>query len=229
MAGSPTCGKISTGMRWIASAAQRAIAMRATTTVIGLVRAARTRRMVLLARLRNEWLDISGGRGDAQQTAPDSQPRQRIVDLGLREKPLGFRHFVDVSEARLIASGGLLSGRPRSRYFNRRVSCDAAGALEIGNRAIPLGAQINRDLLVASCFGADSSRLRALPGSDRRQFHDREVDAEPNRIVLNVGSEAVQSTEDSAIEFSAGAASIGGSLQIEARKIGARQRPEPGL
>src|SRR5580704_12084707 len=105
MAGSPTCGKISTGMRWMASAAQRAIAMRATITVIGLVRAASTRRMVFLlsiAYFRNEWLDISSGRGDAQQTTPDSEPCQRVVDLGLREQPLSLRHFVDISEARLI-------------------------------------------------------------------------------------------------------------------------------
>src|ERR1022692_2658029 len=47
MAGSPTCGKISTGMRRTARMAHRAMAINATTTVSGLRSAARTRRMLL--------------------------------------------------------------------------------------------------------------------------------------------------------------------------------------
>src|SRR5579864_5251198 len=105
MAGSPTCGKISTGMRRMASAAQSAMATRATTTVIGLDRAARTRRTMFsprdgsLAYLDDKGLNIPGGGGDAQQAAPDAESRQCVVDLGLREQPLGFRHVVNVSEA----------------------------------------------------------------------------------------------------------------------------------
>src|ERR1700681_1335514 len=98
----------------MASAAQSAIAMRATITVIGLERAASTRRIFCsLANLGDKWLDISGGGGDAQQTLPDSEARQSVVDLGLREQTLSLGHFVDVPETRLIASSGLLSGRAR--------------------------------------------------------------------------------------------------------------------
>src|ERR1035441_3019638 len=148
MAGSPTCGKISTGMRRTARTAHRAMAINATTTVSGRRRAARTMRMLLpqvcqdalwgrpsacgclsgrlagvdagrrtgvlphtaysLADLRCAWPDVSGCRSHRQQSAPDAQPRQRIVDFGLREQALGLRDFVDIAEPRFVTGGGLL-------------------------------------------------------------------------------------------------------------------------
>src|SRR5690242_5145013 len=101
MAGSPTCGKISTGMRRTARTAHNAMAMSATMTVMGRPRAARTRRIWgtlrsherergtqecvrhSFAGLRYEWLDVAGGGSDGQQGAPDTEPGERVVDLGL--------------------------------------------------------------------------------------------------------------------------------------------------
>src|ERR1039458_7643951 len=130
MAGSPTCGKISTGMRRTARTAHRAMAISATTTVSGLRSAASTsliewgaalqvcagppgpaqagvdagRRTGVLPHtacslpdLRPEGPDVAGWRSHRQQPAPHAQPGERVVDFGLREKPLGFRHFVDVA------------------------------------------------------------------------------------------------------------------------------------
>src|ERR1017187_9162139 len=178
MAGSPTCGKISTGMRRTARTAHSAMAIKATTTVSGLRRAARTRRILpslfsqggadlqvcagppgpapswheqagvdagrrtgvlphaegaSLTDLRHEGPDVSGCRCHRKQLAPDTQPGERIVDFGLREQPLGLRHFVDVAEPRLVARRGLLSGRARGRYLDRRIRRNPAGALHGGD------------------------------------------------------------------------------------------------
>src|ERR1035441_8090469 len=110
MAGSPTCGKMSMGMRRTARTAHRAIAIKATTTVMGLLRAARTRRMMpapsrhSLACLGDEGPDVPGCGSHAEQSPPDSQPRQRFVNFSLREEPLGLRHLVDIAQPGLIAS-----------------------------------------------------------------------------------------------------------------------------
>src|ERR1035437_6023013 len=102
---------MSAGMRSSASTAQSAIAIRATTTVNGRLRAAKTRRMLLTC-LRQEWLNVSGRGGHSQQPAPDTEAGQRIVDFGLREQVLRFRYLIDVPQARLIAGRG--SGEHKS-------------------------------------------------------------------------------------------------------------------
>src|SRR5450755_4751601 len=100
MAGSPTCGKMSTGIRRTARSAKSAIAIRATTTVMGRLSAARTNRMhplaASLAGLQKKRLKIAGRGCNLQQAAPYTQPSQRVVDLRLCEQALGFRHFIDV-------------------------------------------------------------------------------------------------------------------------------------
>src|ERR1039457_1296258 len=128
MAGSPTCGKMSIGIRWIARIEHNATAMMATTTVMGRERASRTRRICWLpvaqwarslTHLREERLKIASGRRDAQQAAPDSQTGQCFVDLGLREQPLRLRHLVDVCEPGWITSRRLTGGGAGSGYLDR--------------------------------------------------------------------------------------------------------------
>ena len=55
----------------------------------------------LPAGLGHEGLNVAGGGGHAEQSAPDAEAGQGIVDLGLREQALRFGDFVDVAEARL--------------------------------------------------------------------------------------------------------------------------------
>src|SRR6185436_6353765 len=107
MAGSPPFGKMSTGMRCSARTAHRAIASNATTTVRGLESAASTRRMGLAADLGDERLDVAGRRGYSQQPAPDSQPGEGVVDLGLRQEALRIGHLIDGAETGLVAGGCL--------------------------------------------------------------------------------------------------------------------------
>src|ERR1035441_5954011 len=116
MAGSPTWGKISTGIRSTASSAHRAMAIRAMTTVTGRLRAANTRRMVhlfgqSLTGLGEEGLKIAAGRRDFEQRAPDVQAGQSVVDLSLHEQPLSLRHVIDRRQPRLVPHRGLLQGR----------------------------------------------------------------------------------------------------------------------
>src|SRR5690348_1191352 len=104
MAGSPTFGKISTGMRSTARKAASAMAINATRTVTGRRRAAKTRRMFhlpgnSLAGLREERLDVAGCGGHSKQRAPHAEPGESIIDLGLSQQPLRFGYFVDVPQA----------------------------------------------------------------------------------------------------------------------------------
>src|SRR5471030_3122085 len=118
MAGSPTCGKMSTGIRCTASTAHNATAINATTTVKGLVRAAKTRRMILhsSAGFCREGPDISRRRSHAKQAAPDAEARQRVVNLRLGQQTLGFRYLVDIAQPGLVTGGRLLHRCLRRRY-----------------------------------------------------------------------------------------------------------------
>jgi hypothetical protein len=52
-------------------------------------------------------LQVALGGRDSQQRAPDAELRQRVVDLRLRQQPLGVRYFNDGPQASAIASQGL--------------------------------------------------------------------------------------------------------------------------
>src|SRR5579863_9214464 len=98
MAGSPTWGKISTGMRLSARPAQRAIARRATTTVMGRERAASTsfiRTRLSFGGLGDKRLEVARGGCDAEKATPDGEACEGVVDLGLREEALGFGYVVN--------------------------------------------------------------------------------------------------------------------------------------
>src|ERR1035438_4170483 len=150
MAGSPTCGKISTGIRRSASAAHKAMAISATTTVNGRDRAAKTRRMLFFRGsprgLRDEGLNTAGRGRNAKQTAPDVEPGKRVVDFSLRQQPLRFGDLIDVSQTSLITRAGLLRRIAGGGHLHWRVGGDALRAIESGSGAVPLRAKINCDL-----------------------------------------------------------------------------------
>ena len=54
---------------------------------------------------------VAGGGGHGEETAPDGEAGQRVVDLGLGEQALRVGDFGDVAEAGLIARGRLPSRR----------------------------------------------------------------------------------------------------------------------
>jgi hypothetical protein len=61
----------------------------------------------------------------------------------------------------------------RGRYLDRSVGRNPAGALQRATAAIPLRAQIRRDLLRPGGLRADRGRLRGLTRLDRRQIASR--------------------------------------------------------
>src|SRR5579864_2222156 len=98
MAGSPTWGKISTGIRRTARNANRAIVISATSTVIGRLSAARTNRMLplsSLAGLEQKRLNISSHGCDFEQAPPDAQASQRVIYLRLCQQALRLGDFID--------------------------------------------------------------------------------------------------------------------------------------
>ena len=68
--------------------------------------------------------------------------------------------------------------------------------------------------------------MRGFAGPERRQVEHGKGDGEAEGVILHVGREAVDAAEDLAVGLRAGAARVGGALQVEARKVGALQRAE---
>src|SRR5208283_3797391 len=194
MAGSPTWGKMSTGIRVKARTAQSAMATKATTTVNGLDRAANTKRILSCFRgqsshhLRDEGFNVSRCSRYAQESSPHAQAGQNIVNFRLSEKPLCFGNLIDVAESGLIARCRLLRGRARGRYLYRRAGGNAARTVQCRHCTIPLCPEIHSNLLGPSCLRPDGGALRSFPGVQRRQVKNRKRDAKAECIVLNVGS-----------------------------------------
>src|ERR1035437_3721452 len=144
MAGSPPLGKMSTGIRCNARRAPSAMASRATTMVIGLLRAAKTTRMQTyfccghsLACLAHEWLEVSRRGRQTQQCAPNAQMGKGIVDLRLREQALRFRNLIDCAETRFITSRRLLCRGARGGDLHWGVCRNFSCAAKLSERDIP--------------------------------------------------------------------------------------------
>src|SRR6266545_807149 len=104
MTGRLRLGKISTGIRFNARIEQRATPMTATMTLIGR-RMARLISHILLSpldrcvgHLLKEWLQVASHSRSPKQRAPNAQSSYRVVDLGLRQKALGFGDFGGVRQ-----------------------------------------------------------------------------------------------------------------------------------
>src|SRR5215831_17700868 len=100
MAGSPTWGKISTGIRCTASIDASATAINTTTTVSGRLSASKTSprhfknspflQISLLTRICQKRLNVSRHCRHAKQSAPDVEPGQAVIDLSLSQKALSL-------------------------------------------------------------------------------------------------------------------------------------------
>src|ERR1700680_4710599 len=100
MTGLPTSGKMSVRMRLRDMMKPTRIAMRATITARGRLRAAKTRRIVFLsgdslAGGLQEWLYIPASPIYLEKGAPHVQARDGIVNLGLDNETLCLRYIVD--------------------------------------------------------------------------------------------------------------------------------------
>ena len=142
------------------------------------------------------------------------------------EQALRLGHFVDIAEPRAVAGGGLIERGARCRHLHGRVGGDTPRAIERGDSGVPLRAQVGRDLARAGGLRADGGGLRSLARMHGRQIGYREADGEAEGVILNVGRQAVEAAQDSAVGFGARAACVGRALQIESREIGALERPE---
>src|SRR5688572_13899151 len=215
---------MSTGIRWSARPAPSAMAIRATTTVIGRVRAASTKFILLylsesLACLDNKRLNVPGRGGDTQQPAPDAETCQRIINLCLSQQPLGVCYLINRSKPRFISGSRLLRRTSRSRNLYGRVGGNPPASLEAGYRSIPLGAQIGGNLFEARGFRADCGRLHGLTRSNRGEIKNRKNDTESQAVILNVGCESIQPAQPGSIDFGTRAAGVGRSLSEEAGKV----------
>ena len=156
------------------------------------------------------------------------EPGQRIVDFSLGEQPLRLGHLVDIAQARPVTRGGLLGGRARGRNLHGRVGRDPARALNVATATIPLRASDrSRSAAKRAVWARIGGGLRGLPRLHGGQIRRRgSVTVKPKRVVLNVGREAIEPAQQSAVGFRAGAAGVSRALQIEAREIGPFERAE---
>src|SRR6266576_1542763 len=115
MTGLPAAGKISVRIRPNDMMKPARIAINATMTARGRVRAARTRRIVSftwdsLGDGLQERLNVPASRVNLKKSAPHVQTRDGVVNLGLNYKPLCLCHIVDRRKTRLVASLRLIKG-----------------------------------------------------------------------------------------------------------------------
>ena len=175
--------------------------------------------------LGHEGLNVSGGGCDAEQSAPDAKAGQRVVDLGLGEQALGFGDFVDGAEARLDSAPSPAASRCARRIPGRACWRRCGARRSASRRRDSTGpAGRSRSAADLACLRANRGGLRGFARANRRQVEHRESHGEAERVVLNVGRETVEPAQDSAVDLRAGAARIGGALQIEARE----SRSAPG-
>jgi hypothetical protein len=149
---------------------------------------------------------------DIEQTAPDVEAGERVIDFGGGEKAL-----------RLLESGA------GGRDFDGRVFSDAAGAAETGKSGLKSGAEVGGDGLVLGLAGANGGGLGGLLLAHGEAVHDGEGDGEAETVVLGGGREAVEAAEAGAVEFEAGGAAGGDAFYIELRAIGAVEGFELGF
>src|SRR5262249_41504770 len=125
-----------------------AIAIIATTIVIGRRMAVNTSHMIEFSRSTvlppgsvEKWRQIAVRLRRCEQRTPYAQPGHRVVSLGLREQPLGFRNFGDAGQAVLIPRASLTLARRRCFAFDRRVLRNLGRRLEERPRFHILGRQ----------------------------------------------------------------------------------------
>ena len=103
----------------------------------------------------------------AEQSAPDAEARERIVDLRLGKQALGFGDFVDGSQAGLVARVAWLSAVRAAVICTGVLAAICARAVAGSRRrAFHCASQIDRDLLGARRLGANGGRLRGLARAD---------------------------------------------------------------
>ncbi len=102
--------------------------------------------------LRDKRLNVTGRRRDSEKPAPHIEAGKDNVDFCLRKKPLCFRHFIYVSQARLITRCGLLGCRARRGHLHRGIAGHKSCAAKNSNRPVPLRAKVHRNLFGARYF-----------------------------------------------------------------------------
>lgn len=157
-------------------------------------------------------MNVARGCRDGKQAAPDAQAGQRVINFGLREQSLGFRHILYVSQTGFVTGRCLLNSGAGGRNLNRSAVCNCARATNRGDGGIPLGLQIGGDLLSAGFPGAEFGLPHRFARLNGWAIEDGKGDGESDGVVLRGGSEAVEVSREPAVRFRAGAACIGGTL-----------------
>src|SRR5260370_28621987 len=137
MTGLPTSGKMSVRIRPSAMMNPARIAINATITPSGRVRAAKTRRIVFLngnslADSLQERLNIPAGSFNLKKSAPHIQTRDGIVNLSLNNESLCLCQIIDRCKARLMASFRLIDRDMCRPYFNGRICRDLSRSVQGG-------------------------------------------------------------------------------------------------
>src|ERR1700744_4188562 len=130
MTGFPTWGKMSMRMRPMAMKKPARMAINATISVSGRLKASSTKRMSI--RRLQERLQVAPNRLQMEKSAPHIKPRDGVVDLCLHQEPLRLGKIVDRRESRLVACIGLGKTCLCRPQLDRSVLGDGSGSSQSG-------------------------------------------------------------------------------------------------
>src|ERR1700682_3292861 len=196
---------MSMGMRRMASNEHIARAATATTIVTGRRSAVSINHMMGSLSSIQERLQVALRGGDGEQRAPHAEPRQCVVDFGLRQQPLRIGYVHHIAESGTIARRSLLLGLPRGFELHRSIARDQPSGVERRTCSRCVGVQLGQDLLIARLLAALTMRFYLLSRAHGGEIEDRKSGGESERPVLNIRT---------GVAFAAG---VAGSLQIELR------------
>src|SRR5487761_879643 len=160
---------------------------------------------------------------EAEQAAPNAQPRQCVFCLGLHEQALRLRYIRNCSQARLIARRELLFRVASCSQFDGRVLCHVNRGLPSCLGLLPLACDFLNGLIV-NCgllaFASSCYLFLRMQGGELHQWKRR---GEPDCPIASVKSRSLSVTGECAVRIESAAAPGKCRLKIQMRKIGAAE------
>ena len=138
-----------------------------------------------------ERVQIAFGGSKICQVTPDCQPRQRIIDLGLREQALRVRQFDYGRQAAFVPCLRLDFSCAGSLELDGRVFSHAASALQHGPSLLDLVIYPEQRLAVITCLRLYVRLGGPLLGMDSKNAEDRERHGQRRSVIFRSETKSI--------------------------------------